>query len=373
MVTPATLLLPVGGFGQLAGDARDAAGASLSGVSVNWASQNAAVASVSGTGMVTGFAAGQTLVIATAGGKADTADVTVIAAFALDVSPPDVTASVGQTAQFTATARDGSGRLIPLPPITWISTTPAVATVSTGGLATAVAAGTTGIIARSGTVASGPAVLTVVDPNPTGPCDGIEHVPTFDVNFSLSWNDAATVGNHRLEAAHSADIITVLTHPGDHPIWDAPMTGTGMIKDRDVSLSSQDTVRIDAAGPLMTIDRPRMTFEVDLATCRYAFRLVPWLNAAFTDRSGTTQGTSATGHLFTGWHDLPAGWRALGIPGFNESVPAHSFVWLLAPGNALLPSYLPAAFGALMWGSTAGAGETPGANADLSWAVTIRR
>jgi len=55
----------------------------------------------------------------------------------LRVSPTSATVNVGDTQQFTASISDGSE----VPPVTWTSSDPAVATVDENGLATAVAAG----------------------------------------------------------------------------------------------------------------------------------------------------------------------------------------------------------------------------------------
>lgn len=55
----------------------------------------------------------------------------------------------GVTLQYTATARDSAGNVVSAP-ITWVSTAPLVATVSTAGLATAATGGLSRIVASSG-------------------------------------------------------------------------------------------------------------------------------------------------------------------------------------------------------------------------------
>jgi len=85
------------------------------------------------------------------------------------VAPATASIAAGATQQFTATARDQNGNLMsPQPAFTWSSSGTAVATInSSSGLATGVAAGSTGITATNGTV-SGTASLTVkvVSPEP---------------------------------------------------------------------------------------------------------------------------------------------------------------------------------------------------------------
>jgi trimeric autotransporter adhesin len=75
------------------------------------------------------------------------------------IDPPSPTVSIGFTAQLTAAATDSNGNPLTLKggttctgsTVCWSSDTPAVATVSTGGLLTGVSAGTATITAASGT------------------------------------------------------------------------------------------------------------------------------------------------------------------------------------------------------------------------------
>src|SRR6201994_5224133 len=71
----------------------------------------------------------------------------------VQVTPASQSLAVGQTAQFTAMGTFGNANHPSTQNITstvtWSSTTPSVATVSATGLATAVAAGATKIVARA--------------------------------------------------------------------------------------------------------------------------------------------------------------------------------------------------------------------------------
>lgn len=69
---------------------------------------------------------------------------------------------IGNTAQFTANALDASGTAVTSATFTWASSDQTVATISSTGLATGLAAGTTNITATSGTVANNPAVALTV-------------------------------------------------------------------------------------------------------------------------------------------------------------------------------------------------------------------
>src|SRR5947209_18249074 len=79
LVTPAVASLPVGGTVQLSATTNDSAGNVLTGRPVTWASSNTAVASTSGSGLVTAVAAGVATITATSEGKNGMATVTVTA------------------------------------------------------------------------------------------------------------------------------------------------------------------------------------------------------------------------------------------------------------------------------------------------------
>ncbi|MBI4420105.1 MAG: Ig-like domain-containing protein, partial [Gemmatimonadetes bacterium] len=76
-VTPAAATAEAGKTVQLTATVNDADGKALSGVAVTWSTGDAAIATVSSTGLVTGVAPGAVTITATAGGKSGTAAVTV--------------------------------------------------------------------------------------------------------------------------------------------------------------------------------------------------------------------------------------------------------------------------------------------------------
>src|SRR5207253_2103473 len=76
-VSPATANLQQGQTRQLTATPQDASGNALSGRVVTWASGNTAVATVSGSGLVSGVAAGSAAITATSEGKSGSASVTV--------------------------------------------------------------------------------------------------------------------------------------------------------------------------------------------------------------------------------------------------------------------------------------------------------
>lgn len=138
--------------------------------SVSWNSGDPSKASISAGGLATAVAAGTSPVTATLGGiTSNTASlqVTPAALVSIQVTPATASRYVGQTQQFTATGTYTDGTTPDMSgSVSWNSSDTAKATISTGGLATAVATGTTTITATSGAVVSNGATLTLTTPPP---------------------------------------------------------------------------------------------------------------------------------------------------------------------------------------------------------------
>src|SRR3989442_1938844 len=150
-VAPASPSVSVGATVQLTVTLKDASGNLLVGRVVTWASGNPAVATVSGSGLVTGVAAGAATITATSEGQSGTAAVTVIfvPVASVIVSPPARSVQARVTVQLTATPEDANGTPLAGRTVTWASDNPAVANVPDSGLQTAVAAGAATITATS--------------------------------------------------------------------------------------------------------------------------------------------------------------------------------------------------------------------------------
>lgn len=96
-VSPATASITVAGTVQLQATLRDAAGQVLSGRTVSWTTSNGLLATVSGSGLVTGVLAGSTTVTATSEGKSGTATITVTNLAPAPPPPPGGSEPVYQT------------------------------------------------------------------------------------------------------------------------------------------------------------------------------------------------------------------------------------------------------------------------------------
>ncbi len=169
-----------GASAQAQAVAVDASGSPLSGRSVSWSSTNQAVATVDGSGMVTGVSAGNATINATSEGKTGSATVTVtrdptVASVAISASGNSIQ-SRGNL-QLTIAVKNGRGQDLSGQTITYASSATSVATVSATGLVTSVGpTGTTNITASVGSVTSAPFVLTVT-PGPVASLTAVTGVP----------------------------------------------------------------------------------------------------------------------------------------------------------------------------------------------------
>jgi uncharacterized protein YjdB len=129
---------------------------------VTWTSGNTAIATVTASGLATGIAVGSTTLSASALGVTGSATYNVTAAVlaSIEVTPPILRIAAGRTALMTATGVYSDNSTQNLSQVTWTSSNSAVASVSSGGVATAVGVGTATISASSGAV-SGSTTLTV--------------------------------------------------------------------------------------------------------------------------------------------------------------------------------------------------------------------
>ena len=169
-VNPVLDTVPVGQTLQLTATPTDAAGNTLSGRVVTWASSNAAVATVSGSGLLTAVAPGSVVITATSEGVNGTSNilVAVVVAATVQVTPSSGVVSTGATRQLSATARDAGGNLLTGHLVAWTSLNPAIATVNASGLVTGVAPGTATIQAVVDT-ARGTATVAVSTASGTTP------------------------------------------------------------------------------------------------------------------------------------------------------------------------------------------------------------
>jgi uncharacterized protein YjdB len=218
VVSPASATMTTGGTTQLVAQARDSAGAVMTGQSFTWSSTNTAVATVSSAGVVTAVAAGNATVRATsANGRVGSAAITVNApptippptpvVATVAVTPASVTLTTGGSSQLSAQARDASGAAMAGVTLVWSSSNTAVATVSNTGVVTAVAAGSASVRATSSNGVFGSSAITVSAPPTIPPPSG-----SRQFIFTSDWSSetGATTG-----AKTDANRWNIISDPGN--------------------------------------------------------------------------------------------------------------------------------------------------------------
>ena len=158
---PADLWIPSGNRTLAVGQSlqlpiviQDRHGRTVSGARVTWFSDNETIATVDGSGRVTGVRAGYTLI------KVKSFDLTAqigvnvtpeVAAVLLSVGPT-VWLEPGEKLQITARAQDADGKDLAAATFEWMSSDLSVATIGPSGLLTAVRVGTATVSVSSGDV-----------------------------------------------------------------------------------------------------------------------------------------------------------------------------------------------------------------------------
>ena len=163
VITAPKLALFVGDVSQYSAQPKDAQGNPLGGRAVAWSSSQPAVASISASGLVTAVGPGTTTIVATS--ETILANVTVTVALApvaaVTLTAPKTAFNPGDVSQYSAQPKDGQGNPLSGRTITWASSQPTVATVSSTGLVTAVGTGASSITAISEGITSTAAGITV--------------------------------------------------------------------------------------------------------------------------------------------------------------------------------------------------------------------
>ena len=234
-VTPptATLVLGVTPTQQLSAELKDIANNVLSGRLVTWGSSNTAVATVDANGLVTAVAAGGPVTItATSETKTGTSSITVTLAPVNTVTVNPVTATlvlgVTPTRQLAAVLKDVANNVLTRP-VTWASSTPAVATVDANGLVTAVTAGGPVTITATSEGKSGTSSITVMP------------IPVATVTLSAPTTPMVVGGTQSLTAVTKDAASNVLT--GRLVTWVSSNTSVLTVS------PSGYTVTVTAVGP----------------------------------------------------------------------------------------------------------------------------
>lgn len=194
-VSPASVTVPQGETRQLTVTLKDLAGNIVTGREIKYVSMNGTVASVNGTGVVTGQMPGTTTIEVSRSGRLVTVPVTVVPptpVATVSLTPNSVVLNPGGSQQLTVVTKDAAGVVLTGRTVTYASSAPTVATVSSTGRVTAVALGAATITATSeGRTAT--AGVTVVPPIATitiEPATAIMHAGEL-IPLTVTTKDAA--------------------------------------------------------------------------------------------------------------------------------------------------------------------------------------
>lgn len=268
---------------------KDAQGNVLTGRTISYNSSSTSVATVSGSGLVTAVGPGTSTITATSEGKSDTATITVTAPPAaavasVSVSPNSGAIVVGSTLSLSATTVDASGATLTGRTVTWSSSDPQIASVSSSGVVTAVAAGSATITAMS-EGKTGSAQITVTVP----PVATVSVTPNTDtlqiggtVALSATPRDGSGAALSGRAVTWSSDAPGVASVSADGVVT-ANSAGTATITATSEGKTGAATITVQPPAPVSVAS---VVITPAIATLRSNDSLV--LTAEVLDASGNT-------------------------------------------------------------------------------------
>jgi uncharacterized protein YjdB len=206
VITPRTGSLRLGVPRAFSAALLDSINQPITGRLVTWTSLTPTTASVTSTGTVTGISLGQARIIARVDNAADTVqfNVTPVPVGEVTVNPLQTSVLQGQSITLTATVRDSTGTEVTDRPVSWLTSSPLVATVN-GGVVQAVSPGSA-VISATAEGRSGTSAITVLQI----PVDSIVFVNPLDSVVTI--NAITAPGNTRqvqfvLRDANGAEVF----------------------------------------------------------------------------------------------------------------------------------------------------------------------
>ncbi len=257
-VVPGSSGLQSGQTLTLTATPRDGGGAPLSGRSVSWNSSSPSVASVSGTGVVTGLSPGTARITATSEGVVGAATISVTGSPVTNVTlaPPSASLLPNGTVQLSVTARDTAGTVVTGRPVVFTSSNPNIATVTSTGLVTGLALGSTGISAtiegRTATI-----IATVTTPISVGTvtiAPGQVRLTTGqNQSLAVTYRDAtgAVLANRDVAWESSNPLIASVSPSG--VVSAGAVQGTALVRATVEGVTGTATVIVSSPVPTATV------------------------------------------------------------------------------------------------------------------------
>jgi hypothetical protein len=220
---------------------------------VTWASSNTTTATITATGMATAKGTGTSTITATDGSISGTTILTVTAAtlVSIAVTPANPSVAKGLTEQFTATGTftDGSTQIL-TSGVTWASSNTTAATITTAGLASTLATGTSTIKATDGSVFGSttltvtPATLVSIAVTPTDPSISKGLTEQFTATGTFTDGTMQILASNVTWASSNTTAATITTTG----LASALATGTSTIKATDGSVFGSTTLTVSPAA-----------------------------------------------------------------------------------------------------------------------------
>lgn len=175
VISPDSSAVAIGRTRELFATAKDAAGNALTGRTVTWNSSAQDVATVSGTGVVTGVAVGRVLVTATVEGKIAQAIVNVqsVPVANVSITPDSATVMLGAVSQLVVQTKDDLGVDLPGRAVRWSSSAPGIVAVDS-------------LTGRITALASGSALITAISEGKSHTARIVVHAPVATVSVTTA-------------------------------------------------------------------------------------------------------------------------------------------------------------------------------------------
>jgi len=283
-VTPNRAAMVPGGRTRLRVSLKDATGVVLSGVPIAWRSSDTTVAAVSDSGDVSALKLGTATISASA--ESATASSAIVVSPApvgsVAVSLASSSVQVGGTTQATALVKDSTGAVVTDRAVTWSSSAPSVASVSSSGLVTGLAAGSA-VISATSEGKAGSAGVTIATAAPS---------PVASVSVSLGFS-SLTVGSSGQATAVLKDAAgNVLT--GRTITWTSSNSGIATVSSsgsvQAVALGSATVTAtsegVSGSAPLTVVAVPVASVTVTLNSSSISVGQSTQANAVIKDASG---------------------------------------------------------------------------------------
>ncbi|MDB4916314.1 MAG: Ig domain protein group 2 domain protein [Gemmatimonadetes bacterium] len=345
IVTANPQTITVGHTSTLTVVLRDNTNAIVTGHSITYSTSNPTVAVVSATGIVTGVAPGTVSIFAQSEGRTGTVSMVVspVAISQVLVNASSLTVQPLLSTQASATTRDADNNVLTGRTVTWASSNPAAAIVSTTGLVTGVASGTTSITATSegisGSVTisvppvatvNATAVNTIRQPGQTTQATAslLDAASVVAVNRSVTWSSS----NPAVATVNSSTGLVTALGPGTTNIQAASEGITGFVV---ITVPPVATINVTAVA---TILQPTQTTQatavlLDASAAVATNRTVTW--SSTNPAAATVSASGLVTAVASGTTSIKA--TSEGINGsVTVTVPPVATVVVTASANNLL-------------------------------------